>query len=165
MVNFIFFYFDYERWDKRQTDLCKRLVELQTVLNNFIFQWRSEWFQARLVFFLAYFVRNVSSRNRNRARFIRETHNPKTEHLYHPHWALSWSFKMHLSCLFWWPTFFIQRDRLSAKSLVRHWSYTKGRYTQGDLSQRFASGTSPLVCTRILHRNSSRRDHIFGPCD
>ena len=26
-------------------------------------------------------------------------------------------------------------------------------------------GTSPPVCTRILHRNSSRRDHIFGPYD
>jgi len=34
-----------------------------------------------------------------------------------------------------------------------------------DLSQVVASGTSPLVCTRILHQNSSRRDHIFDPCD
>ena len=31
-----------------------------------------------------------------------------------------------------------------------------------DLLQGLASGTSPLVCTRILHRNSSRKDHIFG---
>ena len=29
------------------------------------------------------------------------------------------------------------------------------------LVQGLALGTSPLVCTRILHRNSSRRDPIF----
>ena len=34
-----------------------------------------------------------------------------------------------------------------------------------DLSQGLASGTSPIVCTRVLYQNSSRRDHIFGPCD
>ena len=39
------------------------------------------------------------------------------------------------------------------------------RHTVGNLSQGIASGTSPLVCTRIFHRHSSRGDHIFGPYD
>ena len=45
----------------------------------------------------------------------------------------------------------------------------KGWHTLGDWSRglvaRTCFGTSPLVCTRILHRNSSRKDHTFGPCD
>ena len=42
---------------------------------------------------------------------------------------------------------------------------SKGRHTLGDQWQGLTSGTRNLVCTRILHRNSSRRDHTFGPCD
>ena len=34
-----------------------------------------------------------------------------------------------------------------------------------DLSQELASRASSPVLTRVLHRNCSRRDHIFGPCD
>ena len=57
--------------------------------------------------------------------------------------------------------------------LHRHFKVLRSAHTKGlvagtcrmDFSQGVASETSRLVCTLILHRNSSRRDHIFGPCD
>ena len=47
-----------------------------------------------------------------------------------------------------WHTLGDQLQGLSRRDLVA-----------GTQSQGLASGTSPLVCTRILHRNSSRGDH------